>query len=213
MFSISFFFFSLLNSFITFSIFLKVKKKDMFSCFIQSSICFHFFFFFFFAFASVSDQRLLHFRLSARLGLSFVFFYSFCFCNSTRKGGAVRNKSSDFRSILQQAETTLSSLLLSLFCVCVLALMEKSHLYFSILSFALTRSPPPRPRGRTRGLVPLFLFARCINGLRMAKYTVNGSNLPLPLFLLYTHHHPYMREKRLRRKSLICYSCVSCPHI
>ena len=158
---------------------------------------------------------MLHFRLSARLGLSFVFFYSFCFCNSTRKGGAVRNKSSDFRSILQQAETTLSSLLLSLFCVCVLALMEKSHLYFSILSFALTRSPPPpRPRGRTRGLVPLFLFARCINGLRMAKYTVNGSNLPLPLFLLYTHHHPYMREKRLRRKSLICYClCVLSAYI
>ena len=142
MFSISFFFFSLLNSFITFSIFLKVKKKDMFSCFIQSSICFHFFFFFFF-FHSLMLASLLQNRLSARLGLSFVFFYSFCFCNSTRKGGAVRNKSSDFRSILQQAETTLSSLLLSLFCVCVLALMEKSHLYFSILSFALTRSPPP----------------------------------------------------------------------
>ena len=166
MFSISFFFFSLLNSFITFSIFLKVKKKDMFSCFIQSSICFRFYF----AFASVSDWRVLHFRLSARLGLSFVLFFFSLFAlhahtsrrtveyiiqvihgqnlprpltQPVRATDAVCNKSSDIRSILQQAETTLSSLLLSLFCVCVLALMEKSHLYFSILSFALTRSPPP----------------------------------------------------------------------
>jgi hypothetical protein len=46
----------------------------------------------------------------------------------------------------------------------------------------------------------LFLFGRCINGLRMAKYTViNGSNLP-PLSL--THTHTQRSREREREKDL-----------
>jgi hypothetical protein len=63
----------------------------------------------------------------------------------------------------------------------------------------------------------LFLFGRCINELRMAKYTViNGSNLP-PLSLSLSHTHTEgEREKDLGYMPLllilVCV-CVSCPHI
>lgn len=54
----------------------------------------------------------------------------------------------------------------------------------------------------------LFLFGRCINELRMAKYTViNGSKLHPPSLSL-THTHRRRERERFRLYASFTYSCV-----
>lgn len=90
-------------------------------------------------------------------------------------------------------------------CVCVCVSVgfdgkKKSHLSISIRLHWLVSPPfPVLGEADYMGLYSssLFLFARCINGLRMAKYTViNGSNLPP---LSHTHTHTQRSRERERK--------------